>query len=98
MDTYLKYLDIAIGDNTVLNYLVAFGIFIGALILFKIFKSIVLTKIEKWAKKTKTDIDDELVKMIEDIPGAFYTFISFYIAFKYLIINGLADRIHMGVD
>lgn len=89
------YLEKTFFENTVQNYLIALGIFVMALIVFKIFKQIIQNRVEKWTKKTKTDIDDEMVKIIEEIPGLFYVIISLYIAFKYLAVS---DAIQKGLN
>ncbi len=86
-------LDYVLWSNSLQDYLIALGLLIGFLIVFKIFKLIVLTKIGRWAKKTKTDLDDELVQMIENIPGIAYFFVSLYIALQSLIIPNLAIKI-----
>ena len=93
LDNAKEYLAIELWGNSGLDYLIAFGVFLAVRILIKIFKKIVLTRIEKWAKKTKTDLDDELVKMIESIPSVFYGYISFYIAIQYLSVHTSIDNI-----
>lgn len=93
MFDYNQILSLSYFGNTVQSYLIAFGIFIVLLIVFKIFKQIILTRIKKWAKKTKTDIDDELVLMIEDIPGSFYGIIAIYIALQYLAVHEMVMKV-----
>jgi small-conductance mechanosensitive channel len=73
--------------NSVQVYLVAVGVFVVALVVFKIFEVIILKKIKKWAKKTKTDIDDEIVKIAENVPELFYWYIAFFIAIQFLIVH-----------
>ncbi|MFC1512529.1 mechanosensitive ion channel family protein [bacterium] len=51
--------------NTVLTYLTAFGIFIGSIIIIQLIKLILLSSLKKWSKKTKTALDDFLIKTIE---------------------------------
>ncbi len=72
--------------NAVQNYVIALGIFIGLLIVFKIFEKIILVRIRAWAGKTKTDIDDELIKMVEEIPDIFYGYLALYITLQYLTV------------
>lgn len=78
--TFQVFLKLEIWNNTVQKYLVALGVLIGLFIIFKIFKGFVLKKLEKWSKQTKTDIDNEIVEILETIPGWFYSFLSFYLA------------------
>ncbi len=96
MDTFLdsakESLMFEFWGNSGMDYLIALGIFIGLLIVFKIFKTIIIIRLEKWAKKTKTDLDDEVIKMIESIPGAFYSLISIYIALQYLVVHSAINK------
>ncbi|MCF7871355.1 MAG: mechanosensitive ion channel family protein, partial [Candidatus Omnitrophica bacterium] len=52
-------------ENTVLDYLIALGVFIGCFILIKIIGLIVVKKIKTWAKETATLIDDLLISILE---------------------------------
>ncbi|MBU1018111.1 mechanosensitive ion channel family protein [Patescibacteria group bacterium] len=79
--------------NTVQNYVIALGILIGLLIVFKVFETIILAKIRHWAHKSKTNMDDELIKMIENIPGIFYGYIALYIALQYLVVLPIITKI-----
>jgi small-conductance mechanosensitive channel len=51
--------------NSVLDYLISLGIFAGGVLVLIIFKNIALSNIKKWAKSTKTEIDDLAIRMIE---------------------------------
>ncbi len=93
METFQQLLKQIYWGNSVKAYLIAFGIFIALIIAFKIFERIILIQIEKWAKKTKTDIDDEAVKIVESIPDAFYMLISVYIALQFLSVNITVHKI-----
>ncbi len=66
---------------------IALSVLLSLIIIFKIFRSVVLTKAEKLAKKTKTDFDDLLVDMLEEIPQHFYWMIAAYISFQSLGIE-----------
>lgn len=97
MGTFLvstkEYLMFEVWGNTGLDFLIALGVFLVACVAIKIFKKIILTRIEKWAKKTKTDLDDELLEMIESIPEIFYGYISFYIALQYLSVHSMINKL-----
>ena len=70
--------------NTLKAYLIAVVIFIVVLAVLYIFRKIVLKRLEKWAKKTKTDLDDAVISAIETIKAPFYYFLSFFIGFSFL--------------
>lgn len=73
--------------NTLEAYLIALGIFIGGIILIKIFKSIVLYRLKKWSEKTETTLDDFLIRGIEKsiVPLLYYG--AFYAGITSLTLN-----------
>jgi len=64
-----------------LQAIVVFFVLLGAL---KIFQKIILTRLAKLAEKTKTDIDDTLIKIIRSVKPPFYFFLAFYISVQLL--------------
>lgn len=60
-----NYLQQSYFGNTILNYIIALGIFILGIIIVKIFKIVILRRLKKWAKSTDTTLDDLLVKGIQ---------------------------------
>ena len=80
-------------DNSIKGYLIAFGFFVLAIIVLKIFKQIIIVKIKKLADHTKTEFDDLLIKTVDSIGWPFYLFLSLYFAFKFIIISGTLERI-----
>ncbi|MCD4705700.1 mechanosensitive ion channel family protein [bacterium] len=79
--------------NTIKGFLIALIVFFVSLIIFKIFQSVILYKLKKISEKTKTDIDDTFVKIINTLRPPFYSFLSFYLALKFLIIKDVAGKI-----
>jgi len=73
--------------NTVLSYVKALGIFILGIIIVKIFKTIVLHQLKKWAEKTQTTIDDFIIIGIEKsvVPILYYG--TLYVAAKTLKLS-----------
>jgi len=80
-------------NNSLLDYSIAVIAFIVLLIVFKLFQTIILKKLEKVAAKTKTDIDDTLIKIVESLKPPFYSFLAFYIALFFLNINPVGQKI-----
>ncbi len=60
------------------------GVLFLSLLLLKIFKSIILGRLKKLSKITKTDFDDVLIEIINKIKPYFYFFIALYISLRYL--------------
>lgn len=79
-----EFLNQSFYGNTLYNYAVAIGIFIIGIIILKIFKKIILSRLKKWSEKTTTTVDDFLVKEIDKavVP-------VLYIAILYFAIKSL---------
>ncbi|MCC7574532.1 mechanosensitive ion channel family protein [Candidatus Woesearchaeota archaeon] len=80
-------------NNTVQDYVVATAIFIIVFALFKLFNYYLLNKLEKLAKKTKTEWDDLVIDFIKEIKWFFYFLLSVYIASQYLTVLPLISKI-----
>ena len=78
--------------NTIQSYLIAVGILLASLLFFKLFKEHVFRRLEKWASKTKTDLDDELIKTVETVPGMLYFFAALYFALQFVVLNSVLER------
>jgi len=90
MNEILNY--IVLG-NTVKSFLVAFGAFVLFLALFKILQTVVLRRLEKIAKHTKTDLDDSFIDIIKTVKPPFYFFLAFYLAISFLALNPLVQTV-----
>lgn len=80
-------------QNSLYDYLISFIIFIGVLIVLKIFQVIVLSRLRKLAKKTKTDFDDALIDIFTKIKPPFYFFVALYFAVYYLSFPEIVSTI-----
>jgi len=91
--TLAPWWNIVIIENTLGAYIIAFLTLIGLVILFKIFRKIIISRLEKLAKRTRTDIDDTIVGAIETLRPSFYLFVAFYIAVRLLTISDILQKI-----
>jgi small-conductance mechanosensitive channel len=73
--------------NTVINYCIAVLILLTGLLALHIIKGIVMGRLEKWAARTTTTIDDFLVKIIEKTGLPILYVLFFYGAVNYLILT-----------
>jgi small-conductance mechanosensitive channel len=89
---YKEILDLIFWNNTVGDYLIAFGVFVLALIGLKIFKKIVLAKVKKIVNHTITDFDDLIIKTVDSIGWPFYLFFSLYFALRFINIPNILER------
>ena len=90
LETFSQF---SLGNNTGLDYFYAFLIFLGTLIILKIFQIIILNRLSKLAQKTKTNLDDTLISTFKSIRPPFYFLIAFYLSVKSLILPLLVFKI-----
>jgi len=79
--------------NTVREYLIALFIFLVSVLALKIFKFVIVKRLEAFAETTKTQVDDVLIKMIDGIAWPFYVVLSLFISFKFLHTTDFFDKI-----
>ena len=77
--------------NTYWSYVVALVIFVGSLIVLKLFQTIILARVRALSKKTKTDIDDAFIDAISKISKLFYIALSAYAGSLYLNLSETLD-------
>lgn len=78
--------------NTVLDYLISFGVFVLGFMIIWFVKRIYLQRIKKWAEKTESSIDDFIVNTIEKrlLPLAYFGI--FYICMHGLKLKPLFSK------
>ena len=79
--------------NTVGDFVGATIAFVVFLFVFKIFQFVILRRLSVLAKKTKTDIDDTLIKIIKSLRPPFYSFIAFYFAVQFLTLGNALGKV-----
>ncbi|MBL7045465.1 MAG: mechanosensitive ion channel family protein [Parcubacteria group bacterium] len=83
--------------NTTDEYLLAITIFVVVAAAFKFLQWLLLRRLEDLAKKTKTDLDDTLIRIVRSLKPAFYYFLAFYIAVQSLAFLETLEQIINGV-
>ncbi|MBD3281621.1 mechanosensitive ion channel [Candidatus Uhrbacteria bacterium] len=79
--------------NTLRMYIIALLVLIAFVVFFFILQRIILVKLEKLSKKTKTDIDDVIIETVRHVKPPFYWFLAFYIAVKVLSLPDIAGKV-----
>jgi len=82
-----ELLNYSILGNSIYNYLIALGIFIGGIVIVFIFKKYILSRLKRWAESTSTSIDDLLVRVIEKSLIPVFYFGIFYMSLHTLILS-----------
>ncbi|MFC1616440.1 mechanosensitive ion channel family protein [Patescibacteria group bacterium] len=97
MDKIKEILVYELGPNTVQDYLIAVGLFIVLYICFKIIRHVILKRIKAVAERTKSNLDDILIKLIEKIPNFIYLIVAIYFPLKFLTTHEGFDRVIDGI-
>ncbi|MCF7887361.1 MAG: mechanosensitive ion channel family protein [Candidatus Omnitrophica bacterium] len=92
MDAVGVILDKVFFKNSVLDYLISLGLFIGFFLLIKIISLVVIKKIKGLARKTATLIDDLLISILEKKIIPFLYLVSLYVAIQYLKLPKTLDK------
>lgn len=79
--------------NSGYDYFLALAIFVGLIIVLKIFQAFILSKLKNLAQKTKTDFDDVLIEIFRKVKPPFYFFVALYFGVKALVLPELAVNI-----
>ncbi|HET6545071.1 MAG TPA: mechanosensitive ion channel domain-containing protein [Chryseolinea sp.] len=80
-------------NNTVQEYLIAAAIILGGMLLLALFRKIVLTRLEKWANRTESNIDNLIIKAVERFALPPLNFFIMYVGINYLELSEMADKI-----
>lgn len=84
---------LSLWGNSLNDYVIAVGIFIGLAVIFKIIQWVILLRLARLAEKTETDIDDTLIKVVKSLKPGFYYFVAFFFATKSLTFTALTTTI-----
>jgi small-conductance mechanosensitive channel len=89
--------DFQLAGNSGWEYTQSLLWFVGLMIVFKIFKLVILERLNYLSEKTKSDIDDFAIKMVKELKPPFYLIIAFYIAIRPLALNELVGKVVFGL-
>ena len=88
-----RILNYTIGDNCVKDCIMAIIAFVLTIVILKVFKHVVIKKLKELAEKTKTEIDDLLIKIIGRIRWPLYLILALYIALRFITLPSILDQI-----
>jgi len=88
----MEFLDQTYFGNTLLDYIIALGSFIGGTIILFIINKVFLSRLRKWAATTDTKIDDFLFRGLEKSVIPVLYILTFYLSVKTLTLHPKAER------
>jgi small-conductance mechanosensitive channel len=91
-----KILSFNLWGNSGENYLKSIGLFVFLILVFFLTQKIITAKIKKVTEKTKNDVDDFVLGVVQDVKPPFYIFISLYIAIQPLNLDPTFNKVIYG--
>lgn len=80
-------------NNHISDYIIFILALIIGIVIIKVFRLIVLTRLKKWAKKTDTTIDDFLIHLFEKNFLPLLYFGAFYLSIRTLTLTPILNKI-----
>ncbi len=80
-------------NNTVQDYLITAGILVLGLLLIKIFKRLILSRISKWVARSESNLDDLIVEDIRQYGLPIVSFLVIYWSLNSLTLTPKAERV-----
>jgi len=93
--TFDDFLSLTFFENTMIDILIAVGIFAGVLIVLEIFRRWLLVKLHRFAESTAAQIDDLIIEVLQGVSRLFYGAIALAIAIRYL---AMPPRVLMAIN
>lgn len=93
MDSFEEILSREYAKNSVQAYLIAAGVIVLGLLLIRIFKRVIMTKVEKLVKKSPSQTDDQIVAGIEKFVLPILGFMIIYWGINSLELSVKASRV-----
>lgn len=89
----MEYLDTVYYGNSALSYLTAAGIILGGMLIIRLFRKGILTRLKKWAATTETNLDDYVVSAVERFVLPMLNVGVMYFALQTLILTEYATQV-----
>lgn len=88
---FMEILAYQLGNNYVKDYLVALLLFVLATTVLKVFKYVIISKLKSIAAKTKTEFDDVLIKIVDDVGWPFYLLSALCLSLQFIRIPSFIE-------
>ena len=88
-----QFLQRELFNNQVADYLIAIAILFAASLTVRLLCNIVFNRLQKWAERTPTPLDNRLINIIESHSIPIIYFGSFYLAISNLVLHPTLDKV-----
>ena len=79
--------------NELRTIALALVVFLTLLAIFGIVQKLLILRLRRLSRKTKTDVDDTLINVVDSIKPVFYSYLAFYFAVRVLELGELAVNV-----
>lgn len=79
-----KILNYTFWSNSVKDYLLSLLVFVISITILRFFKYKVVTRLKKLAAKSKSQIDDFIIEVIDDVGWPLYILLALYMSLKFI--------------
>ncbi len=86
-----EFLSYSLWGNSVKDYILAVVVFALSVVIFRIVKYEIAKKLRKVAERTKAEVDDLLVKVVDKIGWQFYVFFALSIALNFIQVPNVVN-------
>ncbi|MBN2095428.1 MAG: mechanosensitive ion channel family protein [Candidatus Aenigmarchaeota archaeon] len=94
MEDYLSVWAYSLGAGEIYaEYGLAILAFLFTWLFLKFFELVIVRRLKGLSKRTRTDIDDFAVSILESLGWPFYLMLSLYVAFQFVALPEIADTI-----
>ena len=80
-------------DNTVQDYIIALSVILGGILILAVFKKVILKRLERWAERTESTLDNFLLNGLEKFALPALNFFIIYAGINYLTLSDKADKV-----
>ena len=89
----LGTVDFIIAGNSIDSFITAIAVFLIAFAVFRIFKYFFIGRLKSLFSKTKNQIDDLIINVIDSVGWPFYLYLAFYLAIQFLVLTDTVSTI-----
>jgi small-conductance mechanosensitive channel len=88
-----EILNYSLAGNLVSEYAFAVGVLIALSIVFRLFKVIIIKRLEALSKRTETDFDDLVISIVNTVRWPFYVLLALWIALQFINVPEIVSNI-----
>jgi small-conductance mechanosensitive channel len=80
-------------NNTIQDYLIAVAIIAGGILILRLFKKTIVSRLKRWSETTESTLDNVALDTLEKFALPILTFVIVYLGINYLVLTETAEKI-----